>query len=444
MGFLRDILDLFLLLQVIPGSPVGGAIRNAATVLKVGSDIVRSILKDNNIITSDDKLVGETFTEKVVSEGADKTNLDIELLALGDIRINVRAQNNVTLGGVVVTAAGVSETTDSGGTAILRGLPKIVVEFTVRKTGYITQRVDINLAAANARDFTLILGDDPVEEPPPETDPDFIGPINFTPEQIAEFEGLSLLQRIKNAIIFTQLAPGTILGEIVESLEGLILEPGEEIKEELLKAALVVGGSLALGGTIVGGATVVTGTAGGLGLSSLGKKVLGVATTGAGIDVLATWLASDNVITGAGFSIRNLKTAVKEGVMTKEEALTHVEKVEGWVRDAVAFVDKSVRFNPTLIVFKTPFLINNEKGLADIALEKRLLQNIGKDEAIKKLRLEKTELIAAFNEKWKLKDIQRIAEGRKQRTAEEKTERLEDEIALLQAKQEIDIKISNL
>ncbi len=103
------------------------------------------------------------------------------------------------------------------------------------------------------------------------------------------------------------------------------------------------------------------------------KTALGVATTLAGIDVLAVWAASDNIITGLSFTAKKIREGVKKGVISGERALEEFKTLETWLNNAVSFVDKSVNLNPTLILFKAPFLINNDKGKADMRLEKLLL-----------------------------------------------------------------------
>jgi len=180
---------------------------------------------------------------------------------------------------------------------------------------------------------------------------------------------IRLLKKVLDAFIFLQFQPGSPSTEAIKQASDLINEPEKEIKEILIKVGLVSGGA------IIGGGIAASGVAAsqGITLSKAAKGALGVGTTLAGIDVLALWAASDNVISGLSFTARKITSGVKSKVITPEDALKDFEKLEGFLNTAVKFVEASVKFNPTIIPFKAPFVINKDKGVMDMRLEKQLL-----------------------------------------------------------------------
>ena len=487
--FLKKVLKTFLLLQITPGTPIGGTIGAANTVAKVLNvtiDKVTTALKEENIINDDEVVIKDI---KKLDDGSlpDPSGF----LPLGNIRGTIRdAENNVTINGATITIAGKSTKSVGVGGYLITEIPQLYLEITAEMDGYISQTHIVNTGVANAHDFYLVKGENTTT--PTEGDDDFIGPVQYTPEEKDRFnllkQSLEAVGRLEFDLAIDLFNEATRLesigsDEADELMMNTIVLAMPEAKVTKLKgivkptflskitnffslawvktAAAVTAAKAAAAATAGGVLTVVfSNAAGEITTKSVAKTVTGTGTALAGIDVLATWLASDNVITGAGFSIRNLKTAVKEGVMTKEEALTHVIKVEGWVNAAVEFVDKSVKLNPTLIVFKTPFLINNEKGLHDIAIEKRILEGLKEEtneipnqrKTIKQIELllenkkdEKKIALKNFKTKRLEEDIEIIkAKGKLDLTKEEKIKRLEEDLEHLNQKKQFDLEINTL
>jgi len=103
------------------------------------------------------------------------------------------------------------------------------------------------------------------------------------------------------------------------------------------------------------------------------NKVMKAIGAIAGIDIIMSWLASDNIVTGTSFLINKLKTAVKDGVMTKAQALAELDKVQAWKDYATDFIDKSTILNPLLWIFRTILLVNTDQAQLSIDIERQLI-----------------------------------------------------------------------
>lgn len=101
-------------------------------------------------------------------------------------------------------------------------------------------------------------------------------------------------------------------------------------------------------------------------LRLLGKFLVGVA----GVSVLASWLSTDNIVTGTGFTLTRLKAAVNAGTITKEQALLDIKHIQEWKDEATRTVSISTAINPLLWAFRNVFMINSDKAQLDIDLAK--------------------------------------------------------------------------
>lgn len=104
------------------------------------------------------------------------------------------------------------------------------------------------------------------------------------------------------------------------------------------------------------------------------KKLYRVLFALAGADAIATWLSSDNIITGTGFTMNKLRNAVESGAITKEQALADVEHVQGWKDFATNFVNVSTFVNPLLWLFRGVFMTNTELAQVNIDLVKSQIE----------------------------------------------------------------------
>lgn len=245
-------------------------------------------------------------------------------------------------------------------------------DFTFEKEGYLTEDF-LNQEFLEKNSPYAIRVSMTSEEGETEPDPDI-------PEDPPEEDEEGIIEWFKDLFhVETEAEREARVQEVLERAALLQAEHPYLTSVTAQKAVLIAGGIAIIGtaGALIStGVGVAAGTITALSTTAIiTKGILGVAGAVASIDVLTVWLASDNIITGAGFSVRKLRESVKYKVITKEEALEEVKKIESWVNDAAQFVTDSVNLNPTLIPFRGPYLINNEKGKFDVALEKKLIES---------------------------------------------------------------------
>lgn len=100
-------------------------------------------------------------------------------------------------------------------------------------------------------------------------------------------------------------------------------------------------------------------------------------TTGVGAviggDLLATWLASDNVLDGVNFTVNSISEGVRVGAISPTEAIEAFDEVEDISNTASGFIKTSVRLNPVLWIIGKPYLINVEKAKIKMDIERRIL-----------------------------------------------------------------------
>ena len=110
---------------------------------------------------------------------------------------------------------------------------------------------------------------------------------------------------------------------------------------------------------------------------ALAGKIAILLAGGSGI---ATWLASDNIVTGSVFPLNRLKTLVDEGTITKTEALKQIKLIQEWKDFATQFINTSTIANPLLWLFRGIFLVNTE--LAQTNIDQIKLQIGVEEEAV--------------------------------------------------------------
>jgi len=161
-------------------------------------------------------------------------------------------------------------------------------------------------------------------------------------------------------------------------LLGVLASPNTTIA---LGSALALGGLAGAFGFTVAGAEAIIGSAG---ISTALKVGTGVA----GVDTMMVWLAEDNIITGCNFTVKKLKEAVNQGIISKSEALRQIDEVIKWVDVAESLVETSIKLNPLIAPFHTVLRTNIIKGRFDINLERKFIEriDIAKDNEIDELR----------------------------------------------------------
>ena len=80
----------------------------------------------------------------------------------------------------------------------------------------------------------------------------------------------------------------------------------------------------------------------------------------ASVNVLAAWLASDNIVDGMNIHLNGIARQVENGTMTKEEAGAVIAQLAEWQASAGNFANISATINPLLIPFKDVININVE------------------------------------------------------------------------------------
>lgn len=118
-------------------------------------------------------------------------------------------------------------------------------------------------------------------------------------------------------------------------------------------------------GAGVGGATTLKSV-----LTSTAAKG---ASTIAGVNGMMVWLASDNVLSGAAFTLRKIRDSIKFNIITREETGNMINKVQNWIEGAAKLVEISATANPLLLPFREILLTNIEKAKADFDLEVGLI-----------------------------------------------------------------------
>ncbi len=102
--------------------------------------------------------------------------------------------------------------------------------------------------------------------------------------------------------------------------------------------------------------------------ASLSKQGLGVVGTVAGTDVLVTWYALDNVITGQKFFVNNIRGGMEEGTINSAEARELLEESQATRDRALSLVNTSTTLNPLLMPFRNLIMTGVEADNAAIDL----------------------------------------------------------------------------
>lgn len=233
-------------------------------------------------------------------------------------------------------------------------------ELSAKKDGYHTKVANFTAVEGETTTVHIELRvDDDVEPPTEEPDEGF-------------------LNRILTALFSLQVLPGTPVGSAAEDASQLINEPQEAIVETLIEAGLVSGGAylgaLAAGSGAVGvGLSRALGIAGLSGTSAAAALAVKGTTALAATDGMMVWLAEDNVLSGAGFTLRKLRDAVSLGQADGHEIRRILDKVDGWLDKAKTLVENSSIINPFLFPFRDILLVNVDKAFEDVRLETKLI-----------------------------------------------------------------------
>ena len=94
----------------------------------------------------------------------------------------------------------------------------------------------------------------------------------------------------------------------------------------------------------------------------MSKVLMGVI----GIDGIATWLASDNIVSGTAFPMNRLKQMVEDGTLSKADALVEIDRIQAWKDYATNFISVSGIANPFLWLFRSLFMKNTELAQLNI------------------------------------------------------------------------------
>lgn len=95
-----------------------------------------------------------------------------------------------------------------------------------------------------------------------------------------------------------------------------------------------------------------------------------------GTDAMMAWLASDNIMSGVSIHARDLGYNVRQGIITKEEALSQLDDLQAWKNRAERFVKISSKLNPILMPFGRIMMTNAHKSQADLDLQKQIIYRV--------------------------------------------------------------------
>ena len=164
------------------------------------------------------------------------------------------------------------------------------------------------------------------------------------------------------------------IADIITPEGGLIDSLSQQEKDMFANLVALAGG----GGVALAGAGAI-GLIGDLQLiGALGSGASGAikaASALMGVDTLAVWLASDNILSGLAFTSKKLNFSFKAKIITKTEIDTEINKIQGWMDAATKVIEVSTQVNPLLIPFGKLFLINAEKAQLDLDIEKALIED---------------------------------------------------------------------
>jgi hypothetical protein len=92
-----------------------------------------------------------------------------------------------------------------------------------------------------------------------------------------------------------------------------------------------------------------------------------------GIQSMMTWLASDNILTGASMFSRDVANNVRFGNITPEQASEGLDEAQRDVNYAKRFIKTSATINPLLWPFYKLLATNAEATQRSIDLQKKLI-----------------------------------------------------------------------
>jgi len=89
-----------------------------------------------------------------------------------------------------------------------------------------------------------------------------------------------------------------------------------------------------------------------------------------GASGMATWLASDNILTNTGMQANNIVDGIQFAGLSKAEGLQEIERLEATANMAESFIRKNIKLNPALWLFGKAYLTNAEQSRRSLELSK--------------------------------------------------------------------------
>ena len=159
------------------------------------------------------------------------------------------------------------------------------------------------------------------------------------------------------------------------------------------RLATVTGAKPSVIAKVVGKAGTPTKIIGGLTAASIAKTGFKVAGTVAGADVLVTWYALDNVITGQKFFIKDVLSGLESGAITPEEALKTLKDSKETRETAINLVNQSAILNPLLWPFRELIMTGVSADEETIAFLEYRIEQIAAQRGMEQRELEKRNAI---------------------------------------------------
>jgi len=180
----------------------------------------------------------------------------------------------------------------------------------------------------------------------------------------------------------TKSLKGDTKGVIKQALVGRlnVKDPTTGKTSEVLGVGVGIGGGAQIS-EIVGTGTYNT-IASGLATNQITKSLIGNAGKiifGSGI---ATWLASDNIISGMNFLSKSVVDNVQFNGLPPTEGLAKLDEAQQFVDTARTFVNVNTLLNPALWAFRGIFMTNAEAAQFSLDNKKEEINNIALNQQV--------------------------------------------------------------
>jgi len=139
-------------------------------------------------------------------------------------------------------------------------------------------------------------------------------------------------------------------------------------------------------------------------LSKPAKWGIGLATTGMiGNAGMATWISSDNIITGSGITAKLLLSQAQSGNFDPQEMNKNIAELQAIRDSATRFVNISTMLNPLMWPFRKEYMLNARKTQMDLDIIKQMIEQTSSPEAVNAREMKKRS-----DQTWDIKNKQTL------------------------------------